>query len=300
VEEQMTDKLSQVLERYRGRNLVLAIDGSDGETVLAEASKVPETVAMARATGKKFFLVYSPPAEGTPPMVPVLDVGMALTEVRSFVRIAEDASLQAKPGDFGAKLEERTLHLASATVAALVDHQIRSAEDFLSFIHGFPTHVAVAMRWQIDDVSRARDALCGLLRGVVSAAFTDSPEPIRHPLGAFPLARKRVDVEESSEGRDAIAIEQEFAQLAADWRRDCHLSSSLTVKFTHPAYERIIAMGWPVVPVILRELQCAPDHWSWALRMITGEDPVPAAAKGQLPETVQAWLVWGRERGLIS
>ncbi len=37
-------------------------------------------------------------------------------------------------------------------------------------------------------------------------------------------------------------------------------------------YQRIIGIGWPVVPLILDELQREPDQWFWALEAITDEN----------------------------
>ena len=51
-----------------------------------------------------------------------------------------------------------------------------------------------------------------------------------------------------------------------------------------PSYQRIIGLGSAVVPLLLRELERQPDHWFWALKAITGADPVPAASRGKLHE----------------
>jgi hypothetical protein len=66
-----------------------------------------------------------------------------------------------------------------------------------------------------------------------------------------------------------------------------------------PSYQRIIGMGGRAVPMILRELENSgddPDHWFWALEMITGEDPVPVAAYGDTVRMAQAWLSWAQGR----
>ena len=65
----------------------------------------------------------------------------------------------------------------------------------------------------------------------------------------------------------------------------------------HPAYQRIIGMGWAVVPLLLNELQRQPDHWFWALQAITGEEP--ARGTETLQAAAEAWLNWGREPGLL-
>lgn len=65
-------------------------------------------------------------------------------------------------------------------------------------------------------------------------------------------------------------------------------------------YQRIIGMGWPVVPLILEELQREPDQWFWALESITEENPVPPEASGQVRLMVQAWIEWGMQQGCIA
>jgi hypothetical protein len=66
-----------------------------------------------------------------------------------------------------------------------------------------------------------------------------------------------------------------------------------------PSYQRIIGMGGRVVPLILREMENEgddPDHWFWALEMITGADPVPVEAYGDTVQMAQAWHSWAEGR----
>ncbi len=88
--------------------------------------------------------------------------------------------------------------------------------------------------------------------------------------------------------------EEKFARLAEQWRAETGMLSSLNEMAMHPAYQQIIGMGETAVPLLLRELARTPDHWFWALRAITGADPVPAADRGKLPRMAEAWLKWGK------
>lgn len=65
----------------------------------------------------------------------------------------------------------------------------------------------------------------------------------------------------------------------------------------HSAYQQIIGLGPAVVPLLLAELDREPDHWFWALKAITGADPLPPDGRGRVGEMTQAWLRWGREQG---
>src|SRR5258708_13199003 len=83
----------------------------------------------------------------------------------------------------------------------------------------------------------------------------------------------------SSQIRDT---DTRFKRLAQQWKDDTKYSSSISRNSMHPAYQQIIGMGEPVVPVLLRELEQRPDHWFCALRTITGRDPVPPQPPGHI------------------
>ncbi|WP_199246396.1 hypothetical protein [[Phormidium] sp. ETS-05] len=92
-------------------------------------------------------------------------------------------------------------------------------------------------------------------------------------------------------------IEAQFLELASQWRRETVMMSLVQKMSMHPAYQRIIGMGQPVVPLILRELEQEADHWFWALQAITGANPVLPEQRGRLTEMADAWIQWGRENG---
>jgi hypothetical protein len=94
-------------------------------------------------------------------------------------------------------------------------------------------------------------------------------------------------------------LKRGFQELADEWReRTGHMSSAIS--FTQdPAYLRIIAMGPAVVPFILEDLERTRSHWFVALRLITDENPIKAEDKGNVRRMADAWVAWGRERGLV-
>jgi hypothetical protein len=96
-----------------------------------------------------------------------------------------------------------------------------------------------------------------------------------------------------------MTLQARFRMLAQAWKRDVLNCSSVTQMAIHPAYQQIIGMGPDALPLILRELRREPNHWFWALRAITGEDPVSPGSRGRLSEMAEAWLRWGRQRGLL-
>ena len=90
-----------------------------------------------------------------------------------------------------------------------------------------------------------------------------------------------------------------FQRLAAEWKHKSRYMSNTAQMAILPAYQRIIGMGVEAVPLILQELRREPDQWFWALEAITEADPVPAEAKGKVTEMAQAWIEWGKQRGLV-
>lgn len=94
------------------------------------------------------------------------------------------------------------------------------------------------------------------------------------------------------------SVEAEFARLAEQWREETEDLSSIMRIVMHPAYQRIIGMGPAAVPLILQDLARTESHWFWALQSITGENPIAPSARGYVPRMAEAWLDWGRQRGI--
>lgn len=89
--------------------------------------------------------------------------------------------------------------------------------------------------------------------------------------------------------------QQEFYDLLFNWKSETRHISSITESAMHPYYQRIIGMGEKVVPLLLLQLEKQPDQLFWALKAITGKDPVQPNQRGKMKEMAQAWLKWGKE-----
>jgi hypothetical protein len=89
-----------------------------------------------------------------------------------------------------------------------------------------------------------------------------------------------------------------FRRLSAEWKAQAAYLSSPTAIAALPAYMEIMNMGMAAVPLILDDLRREPDHWFVALKRITGEDPVPDEARGDLDRMAEAWLNWGLTHGI--
>ena len=96
-------------------------------------------------------------------------------------------------------------------------------------------------------------------------------------------------------------LEREFQELARQWRHDTGHFSFVSQMTRHPAYQSIIEMGEPVIPIILKDLQRQPDHWFPALAAISGESPpIPKEYRGRMMAITKIWLEWGKAKGYIE
>ena len=97
-----------------------------------------------------------------------------------------------------------------------------------------------------------------------------------------------------------LDIRDRFQRLAAEWKeKSRYLSNTAQMAMLKP-YQQIIGMGVPAVPLILEELQREPNQWFWALEAITQENPVPPEDEGRVRKMAQAWVEWGKARGLLT
>ena len=85
-----------------------------------------------------------------------------------------------------------------------------------------------------------------------------------------------------------------FENLLLEWKDSTAMLSSITEISMHPSYQQIIGMGTTAIPLILLSMRQEPDHWFWALRSITGENPVSEEHQGKITKMNEAWLEWGK------
>ena len=95
------------------------------------------------------------------------------------------------------------------------------------------------------------------------------------------------------------AREELFHTTRKEWLQQRPRGADVAGMVAHSSYQRIIEMGQDAVPLILQELQKRPDHWFPALHTITGANPVPEEAQGNLSKMTDAWLNWGRKNGYL-
>jgi hypothetical protein len=92
-------------------------------------------------------------------------------------------------------------------------------------------------------------------------------------------------------------VKQKFSILSQQWLDETGFISSTAEAVIHPAYQQIIGMGQDVVSLLLHDLNKPRARWFWALKSITGVDPVTEDQAGNTQEMINAWLSWGVTNG---
>lgn len=131
----------------------------------------------------------------------------------------------------------------------------------------------------------------GILACLYGQVLSLEPEPTSEgPRYGDDLLRARHSVGQ----RD---VKAEFERLTKQWKSERVAGSFVSAMAVHPSYQAIIGLGPRALPLILAELERETDHWFWALKAISREDPVPPESRGKIREMKDAWLRWGREKG---
>jgi len=94
-------------------------------------------------------------------------------------------------------------------------------------------------------------------------------------------------------------LEERFREEAEIWDRETVHQSSTLKMVLHPSYQKIMAMGPDVVPLLLHDLQENRRSWFWALRHLTDANPVPSEDQGNLDKMIASWIAWGKREGRI-
>src|SRR5437870_13520432 len=131
----------------------------------------------------------------------------------------------------------------------------------------------------------------GIIKGE-TMVYSTFAHGLREAAAMSTIPNRQVPVTRRTE-----TIEEKFQRLATAWRAETDYVSSSSDLVAHPAFQEIVAMGPPVIPLLLRELENRTGQWHRALRQITGADPRPAAGRGDVEQAAKAWLRWGKEQG---
>ena len=97
---------------------------------------------------------------------------------------------------------------------------------------------------------------------------------------------------------DKDGLGKTFESLKNEWvRRTMFVNSMSDINDSEPL-KKIIALGAPVIPLILADLKSDPKHWFFALRKLTGANPIKVSEAGNLSKMRAAWLNWASKKGI--
>ena len=158
------------------------------------------------------------------------------------------------------------------------------------------------------DAYELPECLLRILDDEINAAarrlIADLPEEQRDKLlGAMKAANREpggMNGQPDEEPDVGQSLQERFLRLADEWKSETAGLSSPRAIAGHPAYQKIIAMGKPVLPLIFRDMESNGGWWYPALRTLTGANPVPEQAKGEPPLNDEYWLRWAQENGYIQ
>jgi hypothetical protein len=108
-----------------------------------------------------------------------------------------------------------------------------------------------------------------------------------------------IPVKQAQTAESTETSQEKFERLAACWLAETAYVSASSDLVAHPAFQEMVAMGPPIIPLLLRELEKGTGHWHRVLRRITGVDAVPQADRGNIDKAAKAWLAWGKEQGYV-
>ena len=93
---------------------------------------------------------------------------------------------------------------------------------------------------------------------------------------------------------------EKFNRLAKEWKEETGHFPKVYSRVTHATYRKIIKMEEIAIPFILKEFERGEyEHWLWALSLITGENPIPREATGNVKAMAQAWIQWGKKNNYL-
>jgi hypothetical protein len=113
------------------------------------------------------------------------------------------------------------------------------------------------------------------------------------------MATLKMPAQPQAGGETPEKLEQEFNQLAEQWRSETGMASFIRQMAMHPAYQKIIGMGKEALPFIFRELKSRGGDWLWALEAIARPTTNPALGTTNFKDAVSSWLRWGEENGYV-
>jgi len=86
-----------------------------------------------------------------------------------------------------------------------------------------------------------------------------------------------------------------FDSYYQNWIDETLLESNGAKIVQNENYQKIIELGYSVIPRIIEKYRASHEHWSYALRKITGIDNGESELDGDLSLIRNQWLIWAEE-----
>jgi len=96
-----------------------------------------------------------------------------------------------------------------------------------------------------------------------------------------------------------LEMAAQFEEYYKQWKAETIFKSNGREILENTHYQKIINMGESAVPLILEKYVQANDHWSYALRNITGISLNETTHKGNLEAIRTDWIAWGVKNNFI-
>lgn len=122
-------------------------------------------------------------------------------------------------------------------------------------------------------------------------------QPWNPPKRELHVVRKACSAEPQKASKAKLT--EQFESLARQWKRETATVGHLSKIVMHPAYQRIMAMGPNVIPLILQEMSKESGHWFWALHNLVPNGEDPAEGTTTIKDARRAWLDWGKQHRLL-
>lgn len=99
------------------------------------------------------------------------------------------------------------------------------------------------------------------------------------------------------------SVEDQFIYLTKSWKNETMMSSITADKIKNLNYQTIIGLGVTfkekIIYLILMDLEEDVEYWHYALKSITGDNPVPKGMANDLDTVRRYWLAWGKDNKKI-
>ena len=92
-----------------------------------------------------------------------------------------------------------------------------------------------------------------------------------------------------------VNTEAIFEELYTKWSEQTEFDSFIG-NSTNSYHEKIINLGYSVVPFIINKLKKEPVHLFIALCRITGENPVKEENRGKVSKMAEDWIQWWEKK----